>query len=358
VSAVELTGLTKRFAPSGPPTLDDVTFAVADGSIACLLGPSGSGKSTILGCIAGLVAPDAGRVDIGGRDQSAVPAHRRPATLLMQQAQLFGHLTVAENVEFGLRVRRVDRVARSKRARDLLELVGLAGFERRSPHNLSGGEQQRVALARALAVDPEVLLADEPLASLDPEVRRSLQDLLVAVQRELGTTILLVTHDVGEALALADQLVVLVEGQIQAVGEPRALLADPKTLTAARLLGLRNVIWGRRTGGQIQTPLGWLAARPSTTARPDADADLVPFVIDPARVELADGPGPNVVGGRVVASRLLGADVELRVETGDLQLALVAPARSVALGERVLVRLPADHLVEVHAGRSERPAPT
>lgn len=345
MSAVAVTGLTKRFARSGPPALDHVAFTVPDGSLTCLLGPSGSGKSTALGCIAGLIAADAGTVTIDGVDQGARPAHQRPATLLMQQAQLFDHLTVAGNVEFGLRVRGIGRAERAARAHELLEIVGLAGFGDRSPVHLSGGEQQRVALARALAVDPQVLLADEPLASLDPEVRRSLQQLLASVQRQLGTTIILVTHDVGEALALADQLVVLAGGTVHASGAPHALLRQPATVTAAQLLGIRNIIRGIRRADVLDTPAGPLSARWTTY---DANGDRpVTCAIHPGHVTVVDGPGPNVVNGVITDVRLLGTDIELTATTVCGELVARAQPGAVAVGQPVCLRLPADDLIEV-----------
>jgi putative spermidine/putrescine transport system ATP-binding protein len=269
----------------------------------------------------------------------------------MQQAQLFGHLSVVQNVEFGLRVRRVDRGRRRRRAVDLLELVGLAHLQDRSPLHLSGGEQQRVALARALAVDPEVLLADEPLASLDPEVRRSLQELLGQVRRDLGTTVLLVTHDVGEALALADQLVVLAGGQIHAHGAPRAVLAQPQTETAARLLGLRNVIRGVRGGDALHTSFGRLATSPVRSAGTSSAAvgGQVVVVIDPRRVRVVDRPGPNRVAGTIVDMRLLGVDVEATVAVDGAELISVVRAGDATVGAAVHLELPACHLVEVSA---------
>lgn len=224
-----VSGLVKRFQPHVDPVLDGVGFVVQPGSVTCLLGPSGVGKTTVLHIIAGLSDADAGTVHLDGSALDGTPAHRRPLTLLMQQPQLFGHLDVIDNVAFGLRVRGVARRARHRRSHELLELVGIDHLANRSTHQLSGGEQQRVALARALAVHPAVLLADEPFASVDASVRRNLQDLVTDVHRELGTTMLMVTHDLGEARRIADHCIVLQHGRVVTEGSPRDVIGRPTT---------------------------------------------------------------------------------------------------------------------------------
>jgi len=196
--------LHHQFPNGDRPLLDAVSFQVVPGSVTCPLGPSGIGKTTVLHMIAGLVHPDRGTISFDGTSIDHLPAHRRPFTLLMQQPHLFANLDVLDNVAFGLRVRGVGRRERRRQAHHWLELVGINHLAHRSTIQLSGGEQQRVALARALAVEPKVLLADEPFASVDPTARRELQDLVAVVHREIGTTILLVTHDHDEAARIAD----------------------------------------------------------------------------------------------------------------------------------------------------------
>lgn len=233
--SLEIRRLVKRFDQQSTPVLDQIDVTIPTGSLTCLLGASGVGKSTLLQIIAGLIPADDGTVVLDGEPLDALPPYRRPVTLLMQQPQLFNHLDVRDNVAFGLRVRGVDRRRRRRRAAELLDLVGIGHLSARPVTHLSGGEQQRVALARALAVEPRLLLADEPFASVDASVRRDLQDLVTQVHTELGTTMLMVTHDVGEAFAVADHWVVLESGRAAASGAPMAVFNRPPTPTIARM---------------------------------------------------------------------------------------------------------------------------
>lgn len=354
MSGVAIRELSYRYHAKGDPTLDAVSFDAPDGSITCLLGPSGSGKSTILGCIAGLYEPSAGSVSVDGHDLGPLPTHRRPVTLLMQNAQMFAHMTVAQNIEFGLRVRRVASGVRRARSNELLRMVGLDGFGDRDPAQLSGGEQQRVALARALATNPAVLMADEPLSNLDPAVRRDLQRQLVDINRVTGTTILFVTHDVTEALAISDQLVVIDGGRVEAVGTPADLLRRPATLVVARLLGVDNSITGRVEGDCLVTAHGRLrvdVAHGLDRSATDPDADRH-WVIHPDFVRLVDArhpsPPDSTVTGRAVSSRLIGTRVEVTVAVGDDVLtAVVAADRCPELGSTVTLCVPIEHLYEV-----------
>jgi len=221
--------------------LDGVTLEVADGEVVTVLGPSGSGKSTLLRVIAGLQQPDSGRVLLDGEDLSSVPPHRRGIGLVFQDHALFHHRDVAGNVAFGLRMRGDPKNEVENRVQALLDLVGLAGLERRSVATLSGGEQQRVALARALAPEPRVLLLDEPLGSLDRRLRDRLLEDLEKLFDELGVTALYVTHDQAEAFALGDRVAVMRAGRVGQTGTPDELWAHPADEDVARFLGLRNV---------------------------------------------------------------------------------------------------------------------
>jgi spermidine/putrescine transport system ATP-binding protein len=242
-ATLELRAVTHRFGATA--ALADVSFAVPAGAYVVLLGPSGSGKTTLLSVLGGFVAPSEGRVLVDGVDVTELPPARRPTTTVFQGYALFPHLSVQGNVGFGLAVRGTPRRARRPRVDAALALVGLDGFSRRRVHELSGGQRQRVALARALAVEPAVLLLDEPLGALDVALRRQIQGELKAVQRRVGTTFVHVTHDQEEAMALADLLVVMNQGRIEDAGAPDRVYLRPRTRFAATFLGDSNLIDGR-----------------------------------------------------------------------------------------------------------------
>ncbi|MEU7112612.1 ABC transporter ATP-binding protein [Streptomyces sp. NPDC046182] len=236
--------------------LDSVDLEVADHEIVCVLGPSGSGKSTLLRAVSGLQALDDGRVLLGGADQTGVPVHRRGVGLMFQDHQLFPQRDVGGNVAFGLRMHGMVRVERDERVRELLELVGLPGASARAVASLSGGEQQRVALARALAPRPRLLMLDEPLGQLDRGLRERLVVELRGLFGRLGTTVLAVTHDQGEAFALADRVVVMRDGRIAQTGTPLEVWQRPASAFVARFLGFDNVVPGTVSGAAADTVWG------------------------------------------------------------------------------------------------------
>ncbi|NBE55115.1 ABC transporter ATP-binding protein, partial [Streptomyces boluensis] len=253
---LRLDDVSVRFrGPGGTPALDGVDLDVAEHETVCVLGPSGSGKSTLLRVVAGLQDTDGGRVLLGDRDQRGVPAHKRGVGLMFQDHQLFPQRDVAGNVAFGLRMHHVPRAEQDARVRELLDLVGLPGAGKRAVGSLSGGEQQRVALARALAPRPRLLMLDEPLGQLDRSLRERLVVELRELFRELGTTVLAVTHDQGEAFALADRVVVMRDGRIAQSGTPLDVWQRPADAFVARFLGFDNVTPGTVTGEAADT--GW-----------------------------------------------------------------------------------------------------
>ncbi|MGW4435293.1 ABC transporter ATP-binding protein [Streptomyces sp. NPDC004596] len=293
----------------GRPVLDSVGLGVAEHEVVCVLGPSGSGKSTLLRAVAGLQPLDSGRVLLGGRDQAGVPAHKRGVGLMFQDHQLFPQRDVGANVAFGLRMHGVGKGRRDAEVGQLLDLVGLPGAAGRAVAALSGGEQQRVALARALAPRPRLLMLDEPLGQLD----RSLRDRLVVELRELfgrlGTTVLAVTHDQGEAFALADRVVVMRDGRIAQSGTPLEVWQRPADEFVARFLGFENVAPATVADGAADTPWGKL---PVPEGSPRGDR---PLLVRPAGVRLvaADEGLPCTVTARTfkgthVAVRLLPLD--------------------------------------------------
>ena len=296
-ASVTLEAVNHWFGPFH--ALKDVALEIEAGEYVTLLGPSGCGKTTLLSVLGGFVEPTRGRVMIGGRDMTRVPPARRPTTTMFQDYALFPHMTLLDNVSFGPRMRGTARRARHARAEELLGMVGLSGEGRKRPHELSGGQRQRVALARALAVEPDVLLLDEPLGALDLKLRRAMQDELKAIQRQVGTTFVHVTHDQEEAMAIADRIVVMNAGRIEDEGSPSRIYRAPATLFAADFMGEMNHIPGHGTGDATDTALGPLpgaASGPVTICiRPEAirsDGGGVP--LGPARVRDAAFFGTHV----------------------------------------------------------------
>lgn len=243
---IELIGVRKEFGDSRAPVVavEGADLRVGDGELFAILGPSGSGKTTLLRLIAGFEQPTAGTVKLGGVDVTALPPARRDTNTVFQHYALFPHMTVAQNVEYGLRVRGVGKAERRRRAADALDLVRLGGHAARKPAELSGGQQQRVALARALVGHPRVLLLDEPLGALDLKLREQMQLELKAIQREVGITFVIVTHDQDEALTLCDRLVVLNDGRIEQIGAARDVYENPVNRFVADFVGSSNVLDG------------------------------------------------------------------------------------------------------------------
>ncbi|MEU6368020.1 ABC transporter ATP-binding protein [Streptomyces sp. NPDC046931] len=293
----------------GRPALDGVDLEVAEHEVVCVLGPSGGGKSTLLRTVAGLQPLDSGRAFLDGRDLAGVPAHRRGVGLMFQDHQLFPQRDVGGNVAFGLRMQGAPRAERETRVEELLELVGLPGAARRAVAALSGGEQQRVALARALAPRPRLLMLDEPLGQLD----RSLRERLVVELREmfgrLGTTVLAVTHDQGEAFALADRVVVMRDGRIAQSGTPLEVWQRPADAFVARFLGFDNVVEATVSGEVADTPWGKLPVPEGSPQGPGA------LLVRPAGVRLV--PATEGLRCTVTARTFRGTHVAVRLQPDE-----------------------------------------
>ncbi|MFC5721123.1 ABC transporter ATP-binding protein [Streptomyces gamaensis] len=346
MSLLSLENVTVRFG--GRTALDGVDLEVAEHERVCVLGPSGSGKSTLLRVVAGLQRVDAGRVLLSGADQSGVPVHRREVGLMFQDHQLFPQRDVAGNVAFGLRMRGTARGGIQERVAELLDLVGLPGAQRRAVAALSGGEQQRVALARALAPRPRLLMLDEPLGQLD----RSLRERLVVELRDLfgrlGTTVLAVTHDQGEAFALADRVVVMRDGRIAQSGTPLEVWQRPASAFVARFLGFRNVVAASVAGTRAATPWG------KVPVPDDSEQGERTLLVRPAGVRLvapADGL-PCTVTGRTFRGDHVA--VLLRPEDGPVLEAACALRDAPASGARVGVAFDAEHVVLLDGDARDR----
>ena len=262
MARVDLKHITKRYP--GLTVLDDVSLSIQSGEFFTLLGPSGCGKTTLLRTVAGFNRQDSGHVLVDGQRLDGVPAHRRNIGMVYQDYAIFPHLSVADNVAFGLVMRRRSRQETAERTARALDLVQLGGLATRFPHELSGGQQQRVALARAVVVNPQILLMDEPLSNLDAKLRLELRDDIRDLQRQLGITTIYVTHDQEEALVISDRICVMRSGRIHQIGTPQDIYARPATLFVASFVGAMNVIptvpVGARgevvLGGEVSTPMG------------------------------------------------------------------------------------------------------
>jgi sulfate transport system ATP-binding protein len=307
--SITLDQVTKRY--QGVPVVNDVSVEIGDGEFFVLLGPSGSGKSTLLRAIAGLTGVDHGRIALHRRDVTHVAARERGVGLVFQNYALFRHMTVADNIEFALRVRRMRRADRTQRRKELLRLVALEGMDERLPAQLSGGQQQRVAVARALAHKPEVLLLDEPFGALDAKIREELRRTIRQVQRELGISTVLVTHDQEEAFALADRIGVMNLGRLLEMGRPDELYTRPATRFVATFLGAANLLLARQSKHGIHFASPQVGSHSATAAR-GREHEVV-AVLRPEEVELA--PSREALNG----SYLAAGTVDEMVFTGALE---------------------------------------
>jgi spermidine/putrescine ABC transporter ATP-binding subunit len=333
---VELRGCTRDFGTVR--AVDRLDLAVMEGEFLALLGPSGCGKTTTLNLIAGFVEPTAGRILIDGEDVTGRPPHLRGLGVVFQSYALFPHLSVRDNVAFGLRERRVPAAEIERRVGDALELVRLDRAGRQRPAELSGGMQQRVALARALVYRPRVLLLDEPLAALDRKLREGMRDELRAIQRSVGITTIFVTHDQAEALGLSDRIAVMSGGRIEQLGAPREIYERPATRFVADFIGASTVLRGRVIAADRVTVANTTLRVTAAALAAGVEAELA---IRPERIRVVPGPGDNVLAARVETLVYQGAQTEVTATLGDGQrvLVFVVEPAPVALAPGMPVRL-------------------
>jgi putative spermidine/putrescine transport system ATP-binding protein len=333
-------GLSRRYGPV--VALDELDLTVQPGELVALLGPSGCGKTTTLRLLAGLEDADAGRISVGGKDMTHLPASKRDMGMVFQAYSLFPHMTVSQNVGFGLRLRRLSKDRRDKRAMEMLDLVDLSTQADRYPHQISGGQQQRVALARALAIQPQVLLLDEPLSALDAKVRAQLRDQIRRIQLEVGITTLFVTHDQEEALAIADRVGVMQSGKIEQLAPPTEVYSRPATSFVAEFVGLTNRLAGVVSGSTVTVRGVDLPLVDISTAPGPATALVRPEAVTLA----ADSAGETrPLVGTVIATTFLGATSRVTVDLGDTTImAQLATSEAVAhpAGSRVALTIRPD----------------
>jgi ABC-type Fe3+/spermidine/putrescine transport system ATPase subunit len=339
---LRLEGVTQRYG--GSTVLADIALGIDAGEFVTLLGPSGSGKTTLLRIIAGFVRPSLGRVVVEGRDVTAVPPHRRPVNMVFQRSTLFPHLSVWDNVAFGLRIARVPKAETERRVEEALAVVRLEGFGPRRSNELSGGQVQRIALARAIVNRPKVLLFDEPLSALDLNIRLDMEVELRRVHRETGATSVYVTHDQREALALSDRIVVLDEGRIEQVGTPNEIYRAPATPFVARFVGDANVLDAEIVGVDRDRATVVLSGRQLTLpCRSGSSAGPGRVVLRPEVVRLAPGDAEGLLSGVVRDVAFRGSGFTYRIEAPGLSEPVKAEVRAglgtpFEIGDRVSVK--------------------
>ena len=351
MTALVFQGVRKTFGPV--VALESFDLILRHGELVSLLGPSGCGKTTALRIAAGFEKADLGTVSVNGADITNLAAHKRNMGMVFQSYSLFPNLNVADNVEFGLRNRKVEKTTRAKRAQEILELVQLGSLAKRYPHQLSGGQQQRVALARALAVQPEVLLLDEPLSALDAKVRATLRDEIRRIQTELGITTLFVTHDQEEALAISDRVCVMSNGRIEQIGSPKDVYRHPSSAFVARFVGSMNEFPATVEGPSTVRIGGTVLSVPTTNGFPERSSVLM--LVRPEDLRLVAPDILSVSGsdsglpGSVVGTTFQGAStvITARLDAIDRLVAIHLSGADAAptIGDRICIAIDTDRAV-------------
>jgi iron(III) transport system ATP-binding protein len=347
---VELTNISKRFGPL--KAVDDVSLTIGEGDFFTLLGPSGCGKTTLLRTIAGFYDPDAGEIRFGEKLINPIPAHKRETGMVFQNYALFPHLSVFDNIAYGLKARGVPKAQIAERIGRIIRSVQLEGLEDRAPSKLSGGQQQRVALARALVISPQILLMDEPLSNLDAKLRVSMREEIRRIQKELGITTIYVTHDQEEAMAVSDRIAILNRGRLEQVGTPAEIYYRPESRFAAEFMGSSNIIELDVTGyDETQSRIAAETAGRTFFLKGDRPSGRrITLSVRPEWIRVVDGPGngeTNLLAGTILNSTFLGSMVRYRVSgPGERPVVIEVPDPDEGNirrdGETLWYRLPTD----------------
>jgi len=332
---LQLTDIWVQYS-KGEPVLQGLELEVDRGELVALLGPSGCGKTTTLRLIAGFMTPQKGKILIGGKDFTRAPAHKRNIGIVFQSYALFPHMTVWLNITYGLRIRNVGKEEKSRRGRKITEMLGLEGLENRYPSQLSGGQQQRVALARALAIQPDILLMDEPLSNIDPKFRERVRAEIRKVQKELDIATVYVTHDQEDALGIADRVAVMNRGRIEQISAPVEIYEKPKTRFVADFMGFENIFPIRPVSNSERLTVTVDGAELKVEAR-DPEAKYVAF--HPAKLTISTEPEPEYerIEGKIVDWSYKGDRVKYFLKTAIGEVAVLSSIKNLAVGNEAYV---------------------
>ncbi len=351
MSFIQLTNIDAGYV-RGKPVLKNFHLNVEQGELVSLLGPSGCGKTTTLRTIAGFIMAEKGKVVIGGKDYTGVPPNKRNIGLVFQNYALFPHLSVYENVAYGLKRRKVPKELIPGKIKDVLNLVSLIGYENRLPAQLSGGQRQRVALARSIVIEPDLLLLDEPLSNLDAKLRDEMRAELSRLQHQLGITMIYVTHDQIEALSLSSRIIVMNEGNIEQMGTPQDIYERPETPFVARFIGFDNHLKGkmiRNSGEGIRVAVGdteILSTRKSGRSSELQIGDAVEVFFRPDDTEILDKKLPNTVEAHIDYANYQGNTTQYSLSVEGSAIRAIVPGRQVPYNaEKVWISIPADKLI-------------
>ena len=345
MTTLTFTNITKTYPKREIPVLDDFSLDVKSGELVSLLGPSGIGKSTLLKLISGIESPDLGDILFDGESILSTAPNQREAVFMFQKAYLFPFLSVGENIAFGLKVKGFSTKEHLIKVAEMLDLIGLPGIENRPPNELSGGEQQRVALARSLVIRPKVLLLDEPFNSLDRPVRLSLQEAVRNIQRELGITTLLVTHDLDEAMAMSDRMALMMGGKVAAIDKPQHLFQKPPCVETAKFVGVKLFIEGVASSGTLVS-----AEWGKLKIEDEQKVGRSIFAIRPEHIRIQKEKCENALAGVVKNCVYRGTQIEMKIALGERVLRAHIPAKNEIMPaeEPVQVILPKEHLFAVN----------
>lgn len=338
MTSVTLQDIKMEYKP-GKPVLADINLTVRDGELLALLGPSGCGKTTFLRLIAGLLRPSDGDIQFNGQSVLNIPAELREVGMVFQEHSLFPYMSVGENVAFGLKMKKTNKYSIQKEVAKALENVHLSGFEGHHPHQLSGGQQQRVALARSIVVNPKVLLLDEPLNNLEPSLRERMRELICSLQKKAGITTIFVTHDQSEAVAIADRIALMLNGEIRQVGTPKSFFTNPKDIEVAQFFGGTNFFKGTKFGDVIQTEFGRLEIE--NNGCPDGQ---VLATIRPEAIRI--GPnGHNNLTAKIMDYNYRGLIAQLGAQINGVEMRIIAPPSPIFnVGEIVTIHFPKNNI--------------